>query len=125
MSLILATSYINIPKICADCLTNLDKSHSTEADGAKEEQAFPAFQAPESTSKIAEDEPTEIRQFINTRSYFSAEFEGFKIEFLRIISKISYFKNNFTTEIEKNIKYNLDNREHEKWQSEPLTDPVV
>ena len=114
MSLILATSFINIRKIRADCLTNLDKSHSTEADGAKEEQAFPAFQGPESTSKIAEDEPTEIRQFMNTKRYFSAEFERFKIEFLRIISKIPYFKNNLTKEIVKIIKCNLDNREHEK-----------
>lgn len=63
---------------------------------------------------MAEDEPTEIRQFMNTMSYFSTIFERFKIEFLRNISKFTYFKNNFTEEIMETIKRNLDNRQHEK-----------
>lgn len=57
--------------------------------------SLPGVLSAESTANVAEDEPTETRQFMNTRSYFTTKFERFQIKFLRIISKFTYLKKQF------------------------------
>lgn len=94
VSLILATSFNNIHKIGADSLQKLDKSHSTEKQMARGRTSLPSVLSAKKCPKIAEDEPTEVRQFMAKRSSFSAKLERFRLEFFPIISNFTYFSNN-------------------------------
>lgn len=79
----------------------------TNEQMARGRTSLPSVLSAKKCPKIAEDEPTEVRQFMAKRSSFSAKLERFRLEFFPIISNFTYFSNNLRKKSWKLYKSNL------------------